>query len=101
MAEHGRLETALMEAAARNDAPAIGRAGELLIANVRVQTELHGSVVADFPGVTYTRLLEEHVCVFVESVRLRMQGNVRGLERCDARLSQNALALAAFTAEWF
>lgn len=100
MGTHARLEYALVKAARANDVQAIERLGVELHANAERQSLLYGASVDHFPEELLRRLFKEHVSVFAECVRRRMEKDVSGTAAADARLRTNALALADLAGEW-
>lgn len=100
MEEHAALEIELVNAVMKRDAVRITRIGDLLLENVRHQTELHSAKGDNFPVKTWHDLLQLHVGLFIESTQYHMQNDDRNFEECERRRQVNTLALASFTAEW-
>lgn len=100
MEEHGALEVQLVDAAMKKDVVRITRIGDLLVANVKNQTELFAAKCENFPLRTWHDLFSRHVSLFIESTQHHMTSDDRNFEECERRRSVNTLALAAFTAEW-
>jgi hypothetical protein len=101
MNEHVGLELALVEAGISLDTPRIARVGRLLFNNMKEQTRLYASRVADFPEGTFVDLFSEHIALLGEIVRLQIEKKAHELRECQDRCRKNTLALAVFTAEWF
>lgn len=101
MTEHVWLESELVESAIRRNVVEVTRLGEMLFENARKQA---GRLLYYFPGLPegrLKRLLEEHVSLFAESVRAKMEKRPKEQDFSEASRKANALALAEFAAEWF
>jgi len=100
MEEHAVLEIELVEAVVRGNVDRINRIGDLLVANVKNQTELYTAKFDHFPVRTWHDLFNRHVGLFIESTQHRAANDDRNFVECEERRQVNTLALAAFTAEW-
>jgi len=100
MAEHARLETALVEAAVTVRPAEMDGIGSLLVANAKRQTELYAALVPEFPAPRWEALFARHINLFVEAVCAHLGHDRRLAAECEEKRRENTLALAAFTAEW-
>lgn len=101
MVEHSVLETDLIYAVLTKNALAIRRIVDRLMDNAKVQGTRYAHSLTCFPSVSFSYLIQEHVELFVEAVRSRFDRNVPAASKCAKAMDDNAVALAAITAEWF
>lgn len=97
MIEHVRLETALVDASRKNDEKKIDQIGKKLFDNATQIAAVMGIAVVQFPEEIFRRLLRDHVGLYANSVRRKIEGS----KEPNLKLEENTLQLAAFTAEWF
>lgn len=100
MAEHAKLETALVDAAMRVQVAEMEKIGAQLVANAKGQTDLYAALIPEFPAARWTGLFARHINLFVDSIHSRIKPDERMFTECEERRRENTLALAAFTAEW-
>lgn len=98
MRQHVALETGLVDAARAGLVGKVEAAGELLARDAGERAAELAVRIESFPEDRFRRLLEEHAALFVERVRLAVEG--RDARTCARHAEANALALAAFTVEW-
>ena len=101
MVEHTMLETDLIYAVLSNNPQAIERAADRLIDNAKVQATRYAHSITGFPSMSFGNLLQEHVELFIEAVRSRIDRNASAAAKCAKRMDENSVALAATAAEWF
>lgn len=100
MRKHAALEADLVDAAKAYDSRKVILIGESLLKNIIEQATAFGFSMESFPEGTFRRLMEEHVRIFVERVRLFADNLDMARAGITKRAEANALALAAFTVEW-
>lgn len=98
MRQHAALEVELVDAARANDPKGVEQAGRLLGRNAAEQAAELAAKIPSFPEGRFRGLLEEHVSLFAERVRLAVEGS--DARACERRAEANAVTLAAFTVEW-
>lgn len=101
MVEHATLEANLIYAVLANNVQAIGRFADRMMDNAKVQGTRYAHAIPNFPSVSFSYLIQEHVELFIEAVRSRLDHNVPAAAKCARAMDDNAVALAAITAEWF
>jgi hypothetical protein len=101
MVEHAVLEADLICAVLANNVQAIGRVADRMMDNSKVQGTRYAHAIPNFPSVRFSYLIQEHVELFVEAVRSRLDHNAPAAAKCARAMDDNAVALAAITAEWF
>ena len=101
MVEHAVLETDLVYAVFNNNLQAIERAADRMVDNAKVQATRYAHSITAFPASSFGNLIQEHVDLFIESVRSRFDRNARAAAKCSVKMDENAVALAAIAAEWF
>ena len=97
MENHTELEMALVDASFHGDEKRIESIGSMLLDNATEQADAYAAAIDGFPKAVFLKLLQEHVFVFVKSVRSHCEKKKRS---CEEMEHSNTLALAAFTAEW-
>lgn len=101
MVEHAMLEMDLIYAILTNNAMAIERIADRMMDNAKVQGTRYAHAITGFPSVSFSYLIQGHVELFVEAVRSRFDRNAPAAAKCAKSMDDNAVALAAITAEWF
>lgn len=101
MTEHVWLEAELVESVIRKSAGEVTRFGEALFENARRQAARLHYYFPGLPEGRLRRLLEEHVALFAEFVRAKIEKRPKEHDFGEPLRRANALALAKFAAEWF
>lgn len=101
MVEHSLLETDLIYAVLTNNVQAISRVADQMMDNAKVHGIRYTQSIQNFPSTRFSYLIQEHVELFVEAVRSRFDRNAPAAAKCAKAMDDNAVALAALTAEWF
>lgn len=101
MVEHAVLEVDLIYAVLTHSASAIGRVADRLMDNAKVQGTRYAHAIANFPSKPFNYRIQEHVELFVDAVRSRLDRNARGAAKCAAAMDANMVALASLATEWF
>lgn len=99
MDRHVAFEMALVEGARRGSKETIERMSDLLVSNAYEQSEDLAAKLPEFPSHKFRGLLMEHTWLFIQLVRQSLERQNAG--ECIAKSDSNAIALAAFTMEWF
>lgn len=101
MERHVEFEVDLIEAAKAGDPTGIDRIGGLLLANATAQAHGFASIVPSFPEERFLRIFEAHLALVAETVIEKFGAAKPNKPACRERAEANALALAAFSVEWF
>lgn len=101
MVEHSLLEADLIYAVISGNIQAVDRIADRMMDNAKVQGTRYAHAIANFPSVSFSYLIQEHVELFVEAVRSRLDRNAPAAAKCARAMDDNAVALAALAAEWF